>query len=189
MSPPAESEPEALAQRRRAHAHRARMWRWILALDLGFWLIVISIAFPPAPRLVWNASASAPVGLYWVFPGTPVTTGDTVIAWTPGRVRRVAAERRYVPINVPLVKRVAAMAGDRVCAAGTAILVNGRKAATRRARDGQDRPMPWWAGCRTLGEGEYFLLMPGVAASFDGRYFGITDQADIVGKAKLLWAR
>lgn len=167
---------------------RARIWRWTLALDLGFWLIVLSIAFPPKPRLVWNASASAPIGLYWVNPGARVARGDIVIAWTPQPARRLAAERRYVPSNVPLVKRVAATEGDRICALGTAIFVNGRKAATRVKADGQGRAMPWWSGCRTLSEGEYFLLMPGVAASFDGRYFGITESADIIGPARLIWA-
>ena len=190
MIPAGDPTPEAGREEpRRDHRYRARMWRWILALDLGFWLIVISIAFPPAPRLVWNARASAPIGLYWVSPGTPVTKGDTVIAWTPDRVRRLAAERRYIPMNVPLVKRVAAVEGDRICAMGAVVLVNGHEVATRRKADGQGREMPWWSGCRTLGEGEYFLLMPGVAASFDGRYFGVTERADIIGPATLLWAK
>jgi conjugative transfer signal peptidase TraF len=190
MIPAGDPTPEAAReQRRRDHAYRARMWRWILALDLGFWLIIISIAFPPAPRLVWNASASAPIGLYWVSPGAPVIKSDTVIAWTPGPARELAAARRYIPMNVPLVKRVAAAEGDRVCAIGSAILVNGHKVARRRSVDGQGRPMPWWSGCRTLGEREYFLLMPHVATSFDGRYFGVTERADIIGSAKLVWAR
>jgi len=49
--------------------------------------------------------------------------------------------------------------------------------------------MPWWQGCRTLIEGEYFLLMADVPDSFDGRYFGITGNADLVGQAHLLWSR
>ena len=49
--------------------------------------------------------------------------------------------------------------------------------------------MPAWSGCRTLGPDAYFLLMAGVADSFDGRYFGITREADVVGKAQLLWRR
>jgi type IV secretory pathway protease TraF len=27
------------------------------------------------------------------------------------------------------------------------------------------------------------------ADSFDGRYFGVSKQADVIGKARLLWAR
>jgi len=155
----------------------------------GHELPPLSIAIPPAPRLVWNTSASAPLGLYWVRPEVPVAKGDMVIARTPAAVRHLAAARRYVPANVPLVKRVAGVVGDRVCAAGTLLSVNGRQVAVRRAADGQGRAMPWWQGCRTLIEGEYFLLMADVPDSFDGRYFGITGNADLVGQAHLLWSR
>jgi conjugative transfer signal peptidase TraF len=185
MTAPQEITPE---ERRGDHLYRARMWRWILALDLGFWLIVLSIAFPPPPLLVWNASASAPVGLYRVSPGAQLARGDMAIARTPSAFRRLAAERRYLPENVPLVKRVAGIAGDRICAIGEAITVNGRRVATRLASDGRGRSMPWWRGCRVLGAGEYFLLMD-APASFDGRYFGISEQADIIGRAYPLWTR
>jgi type IV secretory pathway protease TraF len=36
---------------------------------------------------------------------------------------------------------------------------------------------------------ERFLLMTTSSASFDGRYFGVTDSSDVVGKARLLWPR
>lgn len=185
MSAPQEAAPE---ERRSDHLYRARMWRWILALDLGFWLIVLSIAFPPRPLLVWNASASAPVGLYRIVPGAALSRGDMAIARTPTTFRRLAAERRYLPENVPLVKRVAGIAGDRICASGEAVTVNGRRVATRLAKDGSGRPMPWWRGCRVLQAGELFLLMD-APASFDGRYFGISEQTDIVGRAYPLWTR
>jgi type IV secretory pathway protease TraF len=48
--------------------------------------------------------------------------------------------------------------------------------------------MPWWEGCRKIGQGELFLLMDS-SLSFDGRYFGISRMEDLVGRAKLLWAR
>ncbi len=110
------------------------------------------------------------------------------IAWAPEPYRSLAAERHYLPSNVPLVKRVAAVVGDRVCAQGHAILVNGRRVASRLEVDGKGRSMPWWRGCRTLIAGEYLLLMD-AAASFDGRYFGISREADLVGKAWPLWTR
>ena len=174
---------------RAARRRRRNLQRRTSVVALGCACVVATIVAPPLPRLVWNASASAPVGLYWVRPGARIVTGNTVIAWTPAPVRRLAAERRYVPLNVPLVKRVAGVEGDRICAIGATILVNHRKVATRRVSDGQGRPMPWWSGCWTLGEGEYFLLMPDVADSFDGRYFGVAEQADVIGRAQLLWAR
>jgi type IV secretory pathway protease TraF len=91
-------------------------------------------------------------------------------------------------MNVPLVKRVAAAAGDEVCALGHEIFVNGRWIAERLAADGASRPMPLWSGCVRLRGRQLFLLMD-APASFDGRYFGVTEGGDIVGKARLLWAR
>lgn len=144
---------------------------------------------PPRPRLLWNASASAPIGLYAVGETAPLARGDMVIARVPEEYRMFAARRHYLPANVPLVKRVAATAGNEVCAAGARVMVNGRLVARRLDRDGAGRPMPWWSGCAELGTGEYFLLMTDSAASFDGRYFGITEAGDIVGKARLIWRR
>src|SRR3546814_4238719 len=85
----------------------------------------------PRPRLVWNASASAPIGLYAVGAVAEVARGDMVIARLPGEFRMFAARRHYLPANVPLVKRVAAVPGDKVCAVGARIFVNGRLVASR----------------------------------------------------------
>lgn len=150
--------------------------------------LLLSIAWRPPVLLVWNASASAPVGLYRLLARDPIRRGDTVVAWTPGPARMLAARRHYLPANVPLVKKVVAVAGDEVCAGGAAIFINGSPVATRLKSDRAARPMPWWTGCRDLVSGEYFLLMDR-AGSFDGRYFGVTQQDDLVGRAVLLWAR
>jgi conjugative transfer signal peptidase TraF len=174
---------------RREAAEGARLRRRVLFWLFAFWAIVIQMIFPPAPRLVWNASASAPVGLYFVRPGVRLEAGDMAIAWVPRPWRRLAATRHYLPENVPLVKRVVGVPRDRVCATGPVIFVNGRRVATRSATDGQGRPMPWWRGCRVLDSAEYFLLMEGVAASFDGRYFGVSRAPDMVGTAYPLWTR
>lgn len=143
---------------------------------------------PHRPRFVWNASASAPVGLYLVRSTAAPGHGDMVIAWTPEPARTFAARRHYLPANVPLVKRVAAAAGALVCAHGDRILIDGREAARRRRVDGRGRPMPVWLGCRRLGPGELFLLMDR-PDSFDGRYFGTTPASHLVGRARLIWAR
>lgn len=146
-------------------------------------------AAPPTPRLVWNVSASAPTGLYVVTPSAEVEPGDMVVAWTPRPWRGLAARRHYLPANVPLVKRVVAVAGDEVCAKGEDISINGLPAVTRRVRDARGRILPWWEGCIRLRKGDAFLLMADAPASFDGRYFGVTSGSNIVGKARLLWAR
>lgn len=126
------------------------------------------------------------MGLYRVTDPGGISAGDMVVAWAPDWARRIAAERRYVPLNVPLVKRVAAARGDRVCVVGEAVFVNGQMVARRRSTDRAGRRLPWWTGCEDLGEGDLFLLMP-AADSFDGRYFGISRHLDVVGRARLIW--
>lgn len=170
-------------KRRRRWVHRFAWAIGLLALGLGG-----TIALPPRPLLVWNASASVPVGLYAVDGATGVDVGDMVIARMPREFRALAARRRYLPLAVPLVKRVTAVSGDRVCAFGHRILINGTLVASRRRVDGRGRPMPWWQGCTLLRGGAVLLLMDS-PSSFDGRYFGPTLEGDIVGRAHLLWAR
>ncbi|TPG20984.1 S26 family signal peptidase [Sphingomonas koreensis] len=173
---------------RGARSRRRRLARRSLAIAGLVTALFATVALPPHPLLVWNASASAPIGLYRVG-GADLATGDMVIAWPPADFRDFAARRHYLPANVPLVKRVAAEPGDTICALGAEIFVNGRWIAERLVRDGAGRPMPWWTGCATLRHGALFLLMSDSSASFDGRYFGPTDRSAIVGKATPLWVR
>lgn len=171
---------------RAARLRRRTLTRRGLCLAAGVALLCGTIVAPPLPRLVWNASASAPIGLYGVHPRAAIRRGDIVIAWAPPAARQLAAVRRYLPINVPLVKRVAAVPGDRVCAIGGTIIVNDRVRARRRTRDAAGRPMPWWHGCRTLRQDSLLLLMD-APGSFDGRYFGVTRTGEIIGTATPLW--
>lgn len=174
----------------RAGKHKRRiLGRRVAVTGIGIALLGLTMAYPPAPRLVWNASASAPIGLYAVTPGAPIEPGDMVIARVPDPWRMMAAQRRYIPANVPLVKRVAAVAGDEVCALGHEIFVNGKRVVERHVADADGRPMGWWSGCVRLRGRQLFLLMPGNPASFDGRYFGVTEGDLVVGKASLLWAK
>lgn len=174
---------------RSARARRARLRLRFAIGTFGIVALGATIASPPVPRLVWNASASAPVGLYVVSPDVPVAAGDMVVARTPDPWRLLAARRHYLPANVPLVKRVVAAQGDIVCARGSEVSINNVPAVTRRARDLRGRILPWWEGCLRLGKGDAFLLMVDQKNSFDGRYFGATRGRDIVGKAHLLWTR
>jgi len=177
------------AARRAALARRRRLRRRAALLGAAVAALAATIAFPPAPRLLWNASASAPVGLYAVTPGARLERGDMAIAWPPPSARRLAARRRYLPLGVPLVKRVAGVAGDTICAADRTVLVNRTPVAVRRLADAAGRPLPAWQGCFTLGAGSVFLLMRESPDSFDGRYFGGTRAQDVIGKATPLWLR
>lgn len=179
---------EALRARREAEAARRRsLGRRAICVGTLVASVIASMIVDPAPRLVWNDSESAPLGLYSVSPGEPIKAGMTVIARLPRPWRGFADMRRYLPRTVPLVKHVAAGPGQTVCAEANQISIDGQFAAERLAADPHGRPMPWWQGCRRLGEGQFFLLMTDSPQSFDGRYFGISEAADIIGPARLIW--
>lgn len=170
----------------RCRRGRARP-RTVLALSsFGLGLIGLASLARPAPWLVWNASASAPIGLYRVVSDN-AARGDLVLVRAPESVRQLADERHYLPSRVPLVKRIVAAGGDNVCAADNAIFINGRLVAERLTTDRLERPLPSWSGCHLLNKDEVFLLMKGIAESFDSRYFGPIPTAAIIGRLVPLW--
>ncbi|MDE2014692.1 MAG: conjugative transfer signal peptidase TraF [Alphaproteobacteria bacterium] len=166
-------------QRRRTRAQRPV----ILALGLAAIALLGSELFVTIrPLLIYNASASAPIGFYRVLPPGLFRRGELVLVRTPKSVRDLAAQRGYLPLGVPLVKRIAALSGDTVCIVRHVVRIDGRALAEQRATDTKGRPLPQWSGCRTLGLEEMFLLMAGVPDSFDGRYFGPVSARAVIGR-------
>jgi conjugative transfer signal peptidase TraF len=151
----------------------------LLVAVSGVALIGIS-AIAHAPLLVWNASASAPIGLYRVVSGAQ-KPGDLVLITPPKSIAKLAAERRYLPLGVPLIKRIAAMGGDDVCVFDGAIIINRKTVARQIEADSKGRPMPRWNECRALDADEIFLLLT-PADSFDSRYFGPVPRTQIIGR-------
>ena len=133
-------------------------------------------------KLVYNASASAPIGFYRVTPASGLKRGAFAVVPTPPGFRMMAAKRHYLPFNVPLIKRIIALSGDEVCRHGKVILVNQKAVATALIKDSQDRFLPVWRGCMTLKQDQFFALMDR-PDSFDGRYFGPLNAEDIIGIA------
>lgn len=149
--------------------------------------LLLLIPLHARPRLVWNASASAPVGLYAVDAPRALRAGDLVIAAPPPAAAQLAANRHYLPPGVPLVKRIAALPDEPVCAAGATLRAPRGLSVERLRADSRGRLLPWWQGCGRLGADTYLLLMADVRDSFDGRYFGPVARTQIVGKARALW--
>jgi conjugative transfer signal peptidase TraF len=139
------------------------------------------------PRLVWNASASVPIGLYAVDAIIDVQTGDLVVVRPPEPLARFLADRGYLPRGVPLLKHVAAVVGQTVCRIGRSVTVDAIEIGEARERDSRNRVLPIWQGCRAVAKGDVFLMNPQSADSLDGRYFGPLPAASIVGRAIPLW--
>ncbi|MFT4077470.1 MAG: S26 family signal peptidase [Asticcacaulis sp.] len=131
------------------------------------------------PAIIYNPSPSAPLGYYRTLAPTSPARGDWVLITAPDPARELADARGYSPKTVPMIKSVAALGGDRVCAADGLISINGKVVATRMRLDHRGRPMPWWSGCLTLNNNEVFVLNRGAPSSFDGRYFGVIQRQAI----------
>jgi conjugative transfer signal peptidase TraF len=139
------------------------------------------------PWLVWNATASVPIGLYAVDAIIDVQTGDLVVVTPPEPLAGFLADRGYLPRGVPLLKHVAAVAGQTVCRIGRGVTVDANEMGEARERDGRGRSLPVWQGCRVIATGDVFLMNPQSADSLDGRYFGPLPAASIIGRAIPLW--
>ncbi|WP_297494714.1 S26 family signal peptidase [Acidocella sp.] len=177
--------------RSRARRYRVRQRRRTLvaAMVLGLGLIGGSAIISPAPLLIYNASASAPLGFYVVLPKKTFRRGDLLLVKTPESVKYLAAERHYLPLNVDLVKRIAAVQGDQVCAIDGVVSIDGTDVARQLQADRKGRPLPRWSGCQMMGSGELFFLMQGVPDSFDSRYFGPVSTRAVIGRLVPIWLR
>ena len=143
-----------------------------------------AVAWPP--RWIWNATASAPEGLYRLQPGVVWRRGDLVAVRPTGDLAGWLDRRGYAPKGVLLIKRVAALAPSTACRMGTAITVDGAVVAQAGSRDRVGRNLPVWSGCRRLTAEDVFLLNP-TEGSLDSRYLGPLSRRSVVGRVTPLW--
>jgi conjugative transfer signal peptidase TraF len=160
---------------------------YVMATYLATMGVAVAALFPLPLKLVWNASASAPIGLYTIDSDQLPEVTDLVAVDAPDPLATFLAERGYLPRGVPLMKRVAGVAGQRVCRTGRTISVDGIDIAEALDRDRLGRTLPSWQGCRLLGVGEIFLMNWQVRDSLDGRYFGPVSTDTIIGRATPLY--
>ncbi|MDE2344607.1 MAG: S26 family signal peptidase [Betaproteobacteria bacterium] len=152
-------------------------------------LAIVALARPAdhSDARLFNDSASVPLG-FWRRVQTPIVKG-AVIGFHPP-----AAAMPYVLAHMPeyaskklIQKYVVAMAGDRICRAGTAFSVNGAVLGQAALTDYQGHPLPTWTGCRTLGAGQVAVFSNRIPNSFDSRYYGAIPASNIIGVYRPLW--
>lgn len=164
--------------------------REILVLAAGSVAVISLTASVKSPiKLIWNASASIPIGLYAVHPAGALRVGELVVVAPPEPLASFLADRGYLPEGVPLLKHILALPGQTLCRVACDITVDGATVGRALARDRRGRPLPAWQGCRGIAAGEVFLMNQRSADSLDGRYFGPLPTASITGQADPLWIR
>jgi conjugative transfer signal peptidase TraF len=163
-------------------------WVATLLMTLGAAMLVVStIGEKPAAHFIWNASESAPIGLYGVRPTGRLAVTELVVVQPPELLATFLAQGNYLPRGIPMLKRVLALPGQTVCRDRLTITVDGIEVGEARERDSRGRPLPVWQGCRVVGEDEVFLMNWQSADSLDGRYFGSLPTTAIVGRAEPLF--
>lgn len=141
------------------------------------------------PLLLWNASASVPIGLYAVHPTGRLHLNELVVVRPPVGLARFLARRHYLPESVPMLKHVLALPGQIVCRHGRTITVDGVTMGKALTRDTAGRPLPVWSGCARIPVGDIFLMNRASPDSFDGRYFGLLPDTAILARATPIWTR
>lgn len=147
----------------------------------------VAAFIPTSIWLIWNATASAPIGFYAVAPADRLEVPELVAVMPPEPLADFMVERGYVGRGVPLLKRVLGLPGQCVCRNRDLITVDGIEMGEALERDRLGRSLPVWRGCRVVTDNELFLMNWEVPDSLDGRYFGPLPASTVIGRAVPLY--
>ena len=158
-----------------------------ILMTFGAVALVMSTMGQATPAYIWNASKSVPIGLYQLQPAGKLAVTELVAVRTPEPLATFLDLNGYLPIGVPMLKRVLALPGQTVCRKGLTISVDAIEMGEALSRDSRGRPLPVWQGCRVVGADELFLMNWQSEGSLDGRYFGLAPNSSVIGKALPVW--
>ncbi|MBD5657547.1 MAG: S26 family signal peptidase [Candidatus Eremiobacteraeota bacterium] len=175
-------------------SHRRAAFMRLTTFIGGLALIVIALHFT---GLAINVTDSMPVGLYHTVgvDRAPVK-GDIVWLCATPAVAAVGRDRDYMVhgscshSTAPMLKIVAATAGDVVEVTPSAVLVDGHAlpGSATQVRDTHGRPLDHVApGSYRMRTGELWLWTPN-PHSWDSRYYGPLPVANVSGYASLVLA-
>lgn len=144
-----------------------------------------------------NTTPSVPPGIYLRLPlgGRTLRPGDDVfVCMPPGPAAELALERGYIPRGVgcasggiPLLKHVAAVAGETVVADSTGAFVGRRRVGLAPpTRDRLGQPLQPRLGRWTLAPGQIWLGSD-IPNGYDSRYLGPVDARFVLRRARLLF--
>ena len=85
-----------------------------------------TLTIPVSHYAMWNISPSVPTGLYAIRGKASLHVGERVAIDPPPALRHLLAERGYLPVGVPLLKRIAAVRGQRICRFRHGVTIDGR---------------------------------------------------------------
>lgn len=153
----------------------------------GTWLIAMTaLCYAIGVRI--NTSPSIPLGLYWTS-SQPMTKGAYVL-FCPPQVGVIAEARArgylssgFCPGDYGyMMKKISAVKDDTVVISDTGVSVNGTLLpfSAPLNEDKAGRPLPRYQSANfVIGNSELLLMSDRSGTSFDGRYFGPVNRAQI----------
>src|SRR2546427_8693759 len=161
---------------------------------LGSPVVLLAAGWIAGLRL--NLTGSLPVGLYLAAGAAPAR-GALVLVCLPPEVAAFARARGYVPRGgacpgglVPVGKPVLAIGGDTVTVTSSGLLLNGMPVPNSQAlaTDRKGRPLPQLpTGRHVVRPGSVWILSSYSRFSFDSRYFGAVETAQVRARLQRLW--
>jgi type IV secretory pathway protease TraF len=116
-----------------------------------------------------------------------LTVAELVAIRPPEPLGRFLDLNGYLPVGVPMLKRILALPGQTVCRTGLTITIDDIEMGRARERDSRGKRLPVSQGCRVLSADEIFVMNWQSADSFDGRYFGPVPASAVIGQAIPVW--
>lgn len=125
-----------------------------------------------------NIAPGEPKGLYLLIPlkGDGLHLGEKVLLSTPDEVRGLLS-------NMPLLKTVGGLPGDRYLISDTSLYVNGRYFGTVYQEDSNGKALPQKRGIYVVQDDAFLPVATKAEPSIDGRCFGEVPIASVWGKA------
>lgn len=171
-----------------------------VGLVIGFGVLGMSFLCLYGLGIRFNITPSLPMGIYQadfhLHPG-PIQSGMLVLFCLPDSpAMRLAENRNYLGVGpcpgktLPLLKPVAAVAGDVVVIQDKGIAINGAgllKNSKRLTQDAQARTLPGMPnGHYTVPTGAVWVISTYSPHSFDSRYYGAVPASSIQATVKPL---
>lgn len=167
---------------------RWQLLRWLLGGAAVVFGSVVPLSIARMAGYDINLSASMPIGIY-ARTDAEVAVGQIVAVCLPPAIARLGRERGYLHAgsctsgDQPVLKYVMAMAGDSVNVHSSGVMINGCAISNSAVmeHDHQGRPLshvPW--GTLTLQHGQVWLMSTWQSNSWDSRYYGPVQVADVM---------
>src|SRR3546814_13706623 len=125
-------------------------WGTLVTMVAAVNVVAISMWINPPPKLIWNASASVPIGFYTVRPASDLRIGDLAVVTPPDDVAVFLSTGGYLPLGVPLITPVAALPVQHVFRTCVVITIDAKPVCAARAQDRIHRTLPLSDWCRVV---------------------------------------